>query len=211
MVFGKLKEKLGLKKEETRFAEARRLLTEEAGLVNLFNVDDTDKRSADIKETLTNREVMSILFEPLKLPVPFHMMTPKQRVIHVKMSFVRRTAKKLFALYFYAGNPYYRGLDNRELAEKVAFFLMNYTEVGHLPEFVPDLFEEAMQLLSLSWQEKDVTHTPIYIVESRKPNVVVPNLRQRPDTELDYTGMMQMNQRMQEMEAELEQYRSQNK
>ena len=188
-------------KSRAQIAQSR--LREEANLIPLLNMDDTDSRRQDIKDVLTEQEVMDILFEPIAPKPDLNKMSHRAKQIYVKMEFVRKTAKKLYALFFFAGNPYYRGLDNRELAEKVAFFLMNYTEVGHLPKFVPDLFEEAMQLLSLSWQAKDVTHTPFYIVESTKPNIVTP-FKGQPSTEFDATGLMEMQHKIEELTEKLE-------
>jgi hypothetical protein len=58
-------------------------------------------------------------------------------------------------------------MDNRELAEKVSLFLANCTDCGYLDPFLSDLFEEAIQLLHLSYTATDVTVTPPYIIESR--------------------------------------------
>jgi hypothetical protein len=118
-------------------------LHREAGFIPIYNLNDTESRRAEIKTVL--EESKDALFD-----------REKQREI----------AKKTYAIFFSAGNPWYRGLDNRELADKVRCFLENYTEVGDMEEFIPDLFEESMQLLSLSWQALDVTNTPPYIIEA---------------------------------------------
>lgn len=140
-----------------RIEQSWERLHREAGFIPIYNVDDTESRRLEIQNVLT--ESKDALFD----------MT-KQREI----------AKKTYALFFSAGNPWYRGLDNRELAEKVKCFLENYTEVGNMEEFIPDLFEESMQLLSLSWQALDVTNTPPYIIEARPPGP--------PQQGIDLTG-----------------------
>jgi hypothetical protein len=70
-------------------------------------------------------------------------------------------------------------LDDRELAEKVSSFLANCTDCGYLEPFMPDLFEEAMQLLHLSFKALDVTNTPPYIIESRP--ILTPSQRPQYD------------------------------
>jgi len=127
-----------------RIQEGFQRLRKEAGFIPLFNIEDVEARRQEIKTILEESKLS--LFDPTK-----------------QKEIVQRT----YALFFSAGNPWYRGLDNRELAEKVADFLENYTEVGSMEEFIPDLLEESMQLLSLSWQALDVTKTPTYIVESQ--------------------------------------------
>jgi hypothetical protein len=134
-----------------RTHEAFERLRKEAGFIPIFNVDDLEIRRRAIKEVLT--EVQEHLFVQSE-------------------EFQRKIIQKVFALFFTEGDPWYRGLDNRELAQKVSYFLMNCTAVGYLPAFIPDLFEEAMQLLHLSFQAIDVTNTPPYIIESRP--VVMP-------------------------------------
>jgi hypothetical protein len=123
-------------------------LHREAGFINLFNIDDVEQRRVEIKSTL--EEAKAGQYDP---------QTQKEVV------------QKTFKLFFSAGNPWYRGLDNRELAWKVSAFLQNYTEIGYIDEFIPDLFEESMQLLSLSWQALDVTNTPPYILETKTQRI----------------------------------------
>lgn len=126
-----------------RIEQSWNRLHREAGFIPIYNLNDTESRRLEIQQILNEKE--AALFDPTK-----------QRDI----------AKRTYALFFSAGNPWYRGLDNRELAEKVTCFLDNYTDCGHMDEFIPDLFEEAIQLLSLSWQALDVTNTPPYIIEA---------------------------------------------
>lgn len=138
-----------------RTEQAFERLHREAGFIPIFNIDDTEARRQEIQKTLDKSK--EALFD-----------VERQKEI----------AKETYALFFSAGSPWYRGLDNRELAEKVAFFLQNYTEVGNMDEFIPDLFEESMQLLNLSWQALDVTNTPTYIIESR-PLIAPEGIRPR--------------------------------
>jgi hypothetical protein len=56
-------------------------------------------------------------------------------------------------------------------------------------------------LLSLCWQEMDVTHTPFYIIES-KP--IISPAKYQPQTELDTTGVEMMSQRITELTEEVE-------
>jgi len=92
-------------------------------------------------------------------------------------------------------------LDNRELAGKISDFLELYLDVGYMDEFAPDLFACAMQLLSLCWQEMDVTHTPFYIIES-KP--IISPAKWSPSTEVDDSGLLDMEQRVREMQEKLD-------
>lgn len=78
-----------------------------------------------------------------------------------------RTVNRVFALFFSAGSPWYRGLDDRELAKKVKAFLELWNYVGDNEAFVDDLFMCSMQMLNLSWKALDVTNVPPYIIESK--------------------------------------------
>ena len=127
-----------------RIEEGFKRLRKEAGFIPIFNIEDVEARRQEVRRILEKSKLA--LFD-----------RAQQKEI----------AQETFALFFSAGNPWYRGLDNRELSEKVACFLENYTEIGDMGEFIPDLFEESMQLLSLSWQALDVTKTPTYIIESQ--------------------------------------------
>ena len=157
----------------------------EAGLIPILNEDDTEARRQEIKDLLI--EIRMDLFDESKQ---------------------KEVVSKVYALFFYAGDIWYRGLDNRELAEKVVCFLENFKDVGHLDSFVPDLHEEAMQLLSLSFQAGDVTNTPAVFIDT-KP-IVAPEWTQRgggqPATALDMTGYMELNQEVQRLRGELEKY-----
>jgi len=150
-----------------RTHEAFERLRKEAGFIPIFNVDDLEIRRRAIKKVLT--EVQGNLFT-------------------LDEALQRKVIQKTFSLFFTEGDPWYRGLDNRELAEKVANFLMNCTACAYLPAFTPDLFEESMQLLHLSFQAIDVTNTPPYIIESRPvimpPKAAIVPLGGQQDLEL---------------------------
>lgn len=178
-MFEKVREKIAKKidpkveRSDTSFER----LHKEAGFIPLLNMRDTESRLAYLRTQLEADE--------------FAVFDPKRQA---------EVVRKVYATFFLAGDAWYRGLNNRELAEKVACFLQNYTEVGYMEEFVPDLFEEAMQLLSLSWQEIDVTNTPFYIVESRP--VVIPKLGGYPSDQIDETGMIEMKEELDQLREE---------
>jgi len=150
----------------------------EGGFIPILNVDDTEARREEIKIVLAECE--EALFDE-----------NKQRDI----------VKKVYALYFSAGNPWYRGLNNRELAGKVSMFLDNFKDVGMLDPFIPDLFEEAQFLLSLSWQALDVTNTPAIFIES-KPVVLANTKGSSPDSQVDLTGMYELQEEVERLKRE---------
>jgi hypothetical protein len=157
----RIRERLGraIAGGDRRVADGWDRLHKEAGFIPILNVTDTEARRQEVKTILDKSR--DALFD-----------IEKQKSV----------CKDVYSLFFSAGNPWYRGLDNRELAKKVAYFLENYTVLGDMDEFIPDLFEESMQLLSLSWQALDVTHTPVYIIESRP--LISPS-KGSPDTVFD--------------------------
>lgn len=165
-------------------------LHKEAGFIPILNATDVELRLKDIRSWMMGEGKDGE--EP-----EFDIFNAKDKL---------RVTRKVFMLFFVAGDAWARGLDNRELAGKISDFLMNYTDCGYMEEFAPDLFEEAMQLLSLCWQELDVTHTPFYIIES-KP--IISPAKYSPSTELDTTGLDMMSQRITELETEVEQYKRQ--
>ena len=70
--------------------------------------------------------------------------------------------KKLFRAFMVMGSPWFRGLDNRELAKKAVAFFRLETLVGHIPSFYPDLKFCTETLINLSWQAVDViAETPV--------------------------------------------------
>lgn len=152
-----------------RTREAFDRMKQDAGFIPIFNVDDLEARRQEIRKILT--VVKNNIFDPSLSP-------------DVQRSIVQQT----FQLFFCEGDPWYRGLDDRELAEKVSSFLANCTDCGYLEPFMPDLFEEAMQLLHLSFKALDVTNTPPYIIESRP--ILTPLQRPQYDVRKvdDYVG-----------------------
>ncbi len=131
-----------------RTQEAFDRMRQDAGFIPIFNVDDLEARRLEIRKILD--EIKVKVFDP-----------------DASGMIQREIVQKTFALFFSEGDPWYRGIDNRELAEKVSLFLANCTDCGYLDPFLPDLFEEAIQLLHLSYTAIDVTVTPPYIIESR--------------------------------------------
>lgn len=160
-------------------------LHKEAGFIPILNATDVELRLGDIRKQLMGSDGNT--------PIDIFSVQDKMKV-----------AKQVFALFFVAGDTWARGLDNRELAHKISDYLELYTDVGYMEEFAPDLFECSMHLLSLCWQELDVTHTPFYIIES-KP--IISPAKFAPQTELDTTGLEMMTQRLRELEEELERMR----
>lgn len=160
----KIKEILPFGKAPTEIQAQWQRLHKEAGLIPVLNQTDTETRRQELKTLLTDGEASVFDID-------------KQKAL----------VKKVYALFFSAGSPWYRGLDNRELAEKVSFFLENYTQIGDLDCFTRILFEEAMMLLNLSWQTLDVTNTPMVIIESRP--FLAPEGKTGPQTELDTSGL----------------------
>ena len=160
-------------------------LHKEAGFIPILNATDVELRLRDIRAELMGADG--------KTSLDIFNVADRMNV-----------ARKVFMLFFIAGDAWARGLDNRELAGKISDYLELYSEVGYMEEFSTDLFECSMHLLSLCWQELDVTHTPFYIIES-KP--IISPAKFAPPTELDTTGLDMMTQRMAELEQEIERLR----
>jgi len=176
MVFDKLRQKVaGTIWRGERAQETWERLHKEGGLIPLLNMTDTEARIRHLR-TVMETEDFSV-FDPKK-----------------QKGFV----KKVYATFFVAGDAWYRGLDNRELAQKVVDFLANFSEIGYMDEFIPDLFEEALQLISLSFQGLDVTHTPFVIIESRP--VIMAGKGGQPETTEDAGGVLMMKERIEELE-----------
>ena len=169
--------------KEPRGQEVWERLHKEAGFIPILNATDVELRLAEIKEWLKGKDGQEPEFDVWST-------TDKLKV-----------ARKVFMLFFIAGDAWARGLDNRELAGKISDYLELYTDVGYMEEFAPDLFECSMHLLSLCWQEMDVTHTPFYIIES-KP--IISPAKFAPSTELDDTGLLDMEQRVNAMQEKLD-------
>jgi hypothetical protein len=125
-----------------RIEDSYGILREVAGMRPLFNIRDLEQRRQEIRSILEEVEGKTLTF-------------------NLQKSVVNKT----FRLFFQSGSPWYRGLDNRELAQKVVCFLEMYNDVGDIKSFTPDLFACSMQLLHLSFKELDVTNTPAYVIQ----------------------------------------------
>jgi len=179
MVLDKLRQKVaGTIWRGERATQAWEGLHREGGLIPLLNMTDTEARLKYLRGIMEAEDFS--VFDPDK-----------------QKGFV----KKVYATFFLAGDAWFRGLDNRELAQKVVDFLANFSEVGYMDEFIPDLFEEALQLISLSFQALDVTPTPMIIVES-KP-VILAGKGGKPEATEDAGGVLMMKQRIDELERQL--------
>jgi hypothetical protein len=139
----KIKDKILPKKPMERIADAHGILKEVGGMQPLFNIRDLEQRRQEIKQDLEGL-----------------------RLARTSYKIKREVVDKVFVLFFASGSPWYRGLDNREKASKVADFIELYQDVRDLPSFMGDLFNCAMQLLNISFTEKDVTNTPAYVMQS---------------------------------------------
>jgi len=170
-----------------RVRQAFDRLKQDAGFIPIFNIDDVEIRRQEVKLIL--EKVKTNIFDPTK---------GDQSKIQV--------IQDTFALFFTEGDPWYRGLDDSLLAEKVPLFLANCVDVGNMIEFWPDLFEEAMILLHLSWKALDVTNTPPFIIESR-PIIGTGTTRQGIEETLDMAGIMAMRQDLEEQSKVIENLR----
>jgi len=187
MVLDKIRQKLADKiSPSPAIQEAWNRMHKEAGFIPIFNKTDLENRRTEIKKILDGIETK--IFDSDKGGI-------------VKKDVVQ----KVFKMFWSEGDAWYRGLDNRELSEKVACFLANCTDCGYLAPFMPDLFEEAMVLLHFSFQALDVTNTPPYIIES-KPVVFAGKGAgaMSPETEVDAMGQLEMRNRIRELEAQVE-------
>jgi len=73
-----------------------------------------------------------------------------------------RNIRKLFHAFLTIASPWFRGLDNRELADKASKFFRLENMIGHLPSFYPDLKRCTETLIHLGWQAMDVVaETPV--------------------------------------------------
>ena len=188
MVLDKLRNKIAEKiGTSPRIQEGWDRLHKEAGFIPILNITDLEARRIEIKKILTDIETQ--------------IFSSDKDGVAVK----KEAVQKVFKMFWGEGDAWYRGLDNRELSEKVACFLENCVDCGYMDSFMPDLFEEAMVLLHFSFQQVDVTHTPVYIIESRP--VVFPQKTgagMTPETEVDAMGQLEMKHRIQELEEQAE-------
>lgn len=179
----KIAEKIGTSE---RVEKAWDRLYKEAGFIPILNITDLEARRKEVKAILA--EIETKIFES------------NEDGMAVKKDVVQ----KVFKMFWGEGDAWYRGLDNRELSEKVACFLENCVDCGYMDPFMPDLFEEAMVLLHFSFQESDVTHTPVYIIESRP--VVFPQKGaggMTPETETDAMGQLEMRNEIEALKKRL--------
>lgn len=134
-------------------------MSKEAGFIPLYNIDDTEARRGELQLIWDAiQEERNDLFDPDHVDL----LTPEK-----VREFKRRCNNRVFALFMSVGSPWYRGLDDRELARKVKAFLELWNRVGDHESFVDDVFMCAMQLVNLSWKALDVTNTPPYIIETK--------------------------------------------
>jgi len=188
MVLEGIKKKIADKiSPRTEVEQAWDRMHKEGGFIPIFNKTDLETRRTEIKSILADIE--NKIFEPA---------TDGYAV-------EKEVVQKTFKMFWSEGDAWYRGLDNRELSEKVACFLANCTDCGYLAPFMPDLFEEAMVLLHFSFQALDVTNTPPYIIESR-PVVFPPKggAGMTPEAELDAMGQLEQKNYIRELEAKLQ-------
>ena len=76
--------------------------------------------------------------------------------------------RKLVNAFMIVGSPWFRGLNNRELAKKaVTFFKLESMIVGQLPAYYPDLKRCVQVLINLSWQALDVVADTPLLFETR--------------------------------------------
>ena len=90
-----IKEKLGFRRPD-RTREAFKRMSQDAGFIPIFNVDDVEQRRQEIKSIMEDVEEM--LFDN-----------------SVDMEKRRTICQKVYRLFFTSGNAWYRGLDDREL------------------------------------------------------------------------------------------------
>jgi len=178
MVFNWLKKKLSSKPEENRVTRAWDQLSEEAGLKPVFSIDDVEARRLEIKACLA---------EILKTGA-------------ITQENMTKIVDQVFSLFMVAASPWYRGLDDEDLASKVADFLDNYRDTRRLESFVPYLFEEAVFLVNLSWKENDVTVTPPYIVSTTP---ILSPAKTAPSSQIDTTGLSEMQRDLERMKKEI--------
>lgn len=134
-----------------RMQESWKRMHREGGFIPIFNTDDVEIRRREIYDTM--EEIKGEMLDAD---------TPEKR-LRVK----EKSALRIYSLFFTTGSPWYRGLDDRELAKKAQAFLELYEYVNDIGGgFIDDLFMCGMQLLNLSWKALDVTNVPPYIIET---------------------------------------------
>jgi len=129
---------------------------------------DTEERRIKLDETTQKIQQM---YEKLYDPTKRKPSAKKER------AFKQACNRLVFNLFFSVGSPWYRGLDDRELAKKVRAYLELWNYMGDMEAFTDDLYMCSMQLIHLSYKSLDVTQTPLYIIESQTKYVVNPEDR----------------------------------
>jgi len=158
-------------KGETRKETAWKRMHLEGGFIPLQNLGDTESRRLRLQEITKEieddyKQTYQTKKGNLRKP------SPRQ-----ERAFKKRCNLRVYNLFFSIGSPWFRGLDDRELAKKVRAYLELWNYMGDLEEFVDDLHMCSMQLVNLSWKSLDVTQTPLYIIESQTKYVVNPEDR----------------------------------
>lgn len=124
----------------------------------ILDMDDTEARRGELR--LIMNEIQKDWMETFD-PDKAEELTPEM----VKM-FKQRCNNRVFAMFFSVGSPWYRGLDDRELARKVRAYLELWNYVGDHLSFVDDMYMWSMQLVNLSWKALDVTNVPPIFLET---------------------------------------------
>ena len=154
-------------KGETRKETAWKRMHLEGSFIPLQNMGDTESRRLRLEEITKEIETdYNTVYQ-----VGHKVSKAKER------AYKKRCNMRAYNLFFSIGSPWFRGLDDRELAKKVRAYLELWNYMGDLEEFVDDLHMCSMQLVNLSWKSLDVTQTPLYLIESQTKYVVNPEDR----------------------------------
>lgn len=145
-----------------RIEDAYGIMKEVGGFRPIFNVKDVEQRRSEILKVLY--DLNDLQFKIIKSKD-----TATIQETQEKATFQAYKLAKLFDLFFATGSPWVRGIDNEFLSSKVSDYIQQYEDIGHLPDFLPMLHTESMQLLHMSWQGLDVTNTPGYIIQVMGP------------------------------------------
>jgi len=158
-------------KGETRKETAWKRMHLEGGFIPLQNLGDTESRRLRLEEITKDIE------EDYKKTYQTKTGNLRNPTLLQERAYKKRCNLRVYNLFFSIGSPWFRGLDDRELAKKVRAYLELWNYMGDLEEFVDDLHMCSMQLVNLSWKSLDVTQTPLYIIESQTKYVVNPEDR----------------------------------
>lgn len=136
-----------VKKPTERIEDAYGVMREVGGFIPMFNIRDLEQRRQEVKEIL-------------------ELVEGKIGGGGADYQGMKDVVQKTYRLFFLSGSPWIRGLNNRELSDKVSKFGRLFNDIGHLPEALSDLFMCSMQLLHVSYQAIDVTNTPAYVIHT---------------------------------------------